>query len=133
MNVGPFFVKTHGLPPPCNHNHKIQLQGVKPTCVRLYQYLYYQKREIEHLVTEILHNGIVRTSSSPYSSPVLRVRKANGIWRICVDYRALNKDTMKDKNIISNIDKLLDELYVPTIFSKLWHRYHQIRMNSKDI
>lgn len=67
----------------------------------------------------MLHSGFIRPSQSPFSSPVLLVKKKDDTWRFCVDYRALNHVTVKDKFSIPTVYEHLEIMSAPTINQRL--------------
>lgn len=82
----------------------------------------------------MLDLGIIQQSSSPFASSVLLVKKKDGEWRMCVDYRRLNAHTVKNRFHMPIFDEIVDELGGIYVFSKLDHRssYHQIHIKEGD-
>lgn len=123
------------LPPHRTYDHSVPLTAdAHPFNLRPYRYTPLQKDEIERQVAAMLKAGTIFPSASPFASPVLLVKKKDGSWRFCVDYRRLNSLTVKNKFPLPVIDELLDELAGTLYFSKLDLRagYHQIRMCPDD-
>jgi hypothetical protein len=130
------FQEPTDLPPERAIDHKIPLQpGSEVVNTRPYRLSHSQKNTMEELIHNLLRNQVIRPSGSPYSSPTILVKKKDGTYRLCIDYRKLNKVTVKNKFPIPVIEDLLDELNGATIFSKIDLRsgYHQIRMHAADI
>nr|GEU35335.1 hypothetical protein [Tanacetum cinerariifolium] len=124
------------LPPKRSHDHRIPpLLNTQPINIRPYRHPPIQKDAIEVMVKELLDSGVIKPSTSPFASPIVMVKKKDNTWRVCVDYRQLNKHTVKDKFHILIIEELIEELHGAIIFSKLdlRSRYHQIRMQKEDI
>lgn len=129
------FSEPNSLPPQRQLDHAISLESdARPCNSRPYRYSPLQKDEIERQINEMLAAGIITESMSPFASPVLLVKKKDGTWRFCVDYRRLNELTIKNKFPLPVVDELLDELAGTKFFSKLDLRagYHQIRMRPED-
>ena len=85
-------------------------------------------------MTKLINHGFIRPSKSPYGSPVLFVKKKDGSLRMCIDYRALNKITIKNKYPLPRIDELLDRLFGVGVVTKIDLRsgYHQVRVALGD-
>nr|XP_016447594.1 PREDICTED: uncharacterized protein LOC107772617 [Nicotiana tabacum] len=115
--------------------HAIKVEEEPKTNARLVQLLVEYSRLFEAL-RQMLDQGIIQPSCSPFASPMVLVGKKDGSWRLCVSYRNLNKYTLKNKFTIPPIvEDLLDELGGSKIFSKidLSSGYHQLRMAKEDV
>ena len=124
------------LPPKRNIAHTIPLeQGHKPPFRPIYRLSPLELNEVERQITELLKQGLIEPSSSPFGSPVLFVTKKDGSLRMCIDYRGLNKITIKNKYPLPRMDQLLDALSGAKVFSSLdlQSGYHQIRIPEEDV
>lgn len=128
-NFFEIFAPPTALPPSRACNHSIPLiPGALPVFIRPYRYPPALKDEIERQVNDMLSQGIIQPSSSPFSSPVLLVRKKDGTYRFFVDFRQLNVLAAKGKFPVPVFDQLMDELAHASWFSTLDLRagFHQI-------
>ena len=126
----------HSLPPRRNVDHQIELEsGHQPPSRSPYRMSSVELEELKKQLDELLAKGHIQPSQSPFGAPVLFVKKKDGSMRLCTDYRALNKITIKNKYPLPRIDELLDQLNGAQFFSKIDLRsgYHQIRIHEVDV
>ncbi|GKB23578.1 putative reverse transcriptase domain-containing protein [Tanacetum coccineum] len=92
-------------------------------------------KELSEQLKELSDKGFIRPSSSPWGTPVLFVKKKDGSFRMCIDYRELNKLTVKNRYPLLRIDGLFDQLQGSSVYSKIDQRsgYHQLRVREEDI
>ena len=114
-----------GLPPARNIGHTIPLEpNAVPPFRPLYRLSPLEQAEAKRQIEEYLAKGWIEPSSSPYGAPILFVPKKNGQLRMCVDYRALNKVTVKNKYPLPRIEDLFDKLRHAMMFKKLHSVLH---------
>ena len=100
------------IPPDRGFEHIIELEeGAKPVITTPYRHPRHYKEEIEKTIKELLDMRHIRPSSNPFSSSMVLVKTKDGILWMCIDYRTLNKRTIKNRYLIPRIDELLDELH----------------------
>ena len=111
------------------------VQGATPASITLYRMAPVELKELKLQLQEFLGKGFIRPSVSPWGAPVLFVKKKDGTLRLCVDYRQLNKMTVKNKYLLPGIDDLFDQLKGASVFSKIDLRseYHQLRIKDTDV
>ncbi|WVZ97513.1 LOW QUALITY PROTEIN: hypothetical protein U9M48_043040 [Paspalum notatum var. saurae] len=126
-----------GMPPDRDIEFLIELlPGTAPIAMRQYRMAPIEHEEVKKNIDELLAKGYIRPSSSPWAFPVLLVEKKDtDVKRMCVDYRALNKVTIKNKYPLPRIDDLFDQLQGACVFSKIDLRsgYHQLKIRPSDI
>lgn len=124
------------MPPERSVDHRIEVvPGSEPPNRAVYRMAQDELAELKKQLTGLLAQGFIRPSVSPYGAPVLFVKKKDGSMRMCVDYRALNKITVKNRYPLPRIDDLLDRLCGAKVFSKidLASGYHQVRIAPEDV
>lgn len=124
------------IPPARDVDHRIDIvPGSAPPSKPTYRMSPRELDELKTQLDDLMGKGLIRPSTSPYGAPVLLVRKKDGAWRFCVDYRALNAITVKNKYPLPRIDELFDRLQGAKYFSKIDLRtgYWQIRVHPPDV
>ena len=125
-----------GMPPKREIEFRIDLApGTTPLHKRPYRMAANELAEVKRQLEELKEKGYIRPSTSPWGAPVIFVEKKDKTKRMCVDYRALNEVTIKNKYPLPRIDDLFDQLKGATVFSKIDLRsgYHQLRIREEDI
>ncbi|GKB97344.1 putative reverse transcriptase domain-containing protein [Tanacetum coccineum] len=125
-----------GLPPIQEIEFQIELTpGATPVAKSPYRLAPSELEELSGQLKELQDKGFIRPSSSPWGAPVLFVKKKDGSFRMCIDYRELNKLTVKNSYPLPRIDDLFDQLQGSQFFSKIDLRsgYHQLRVHEDDI
>ena len=125
-----------GLPPRREVEFSIDLiPGAGPVSIAPYRMAPAELVELKKQIEELLEKQFIRPSASPWGAPVLLVKKKDGGSRLCVDYRQLNKLTIKNKYPLPRIDDLMDQLHGASVFSKIDLRsgYHQILVKAEDV
>ncbi|KAD5318277.1 hypothetical protein E3N88_18223 [Mikania micrantha] len=125
-----------GLPPARPVEFRIDLvPRATPVAKSPYRLAPSKMQELSNQLQELLDKGFIRPSYSPWGAPVLFVKKKDGLFRMCIDYRELNKLTIKNRYPLPRIDDLFDQLQGAQYFSKIDLRsgYHQLRVQDEDI
>ncbi|GJY69987.1 putative reverse transcriptase domain-containing protein [Tanacetum coccineum] len=125
-----------GLPPTRQVEFQIDLvPGAAPVARAPYRLAPAEMQELSAQLQELSDKGFIRPSSSPWGAPVLFVKKKDGSFRMCIDYRELNKLTVKNRYPLPRIDDLFDQLQGSRVYSKIDLRsgYHQLRVREEDI
>ncbi|GKA53061.1 putative reverse transcriptase domain-containing protein [Tanacetum coccineum] len=125
-----------GLPPTRQVEFQIDLvPGAAPVARAPYRLAPSKMKELSEQLKELSDKGFIRPSSSPWGAPVLFVKKKDGSFRMCIDYRELNKLTVKNRYPLLRIDDLFDQLQGSSVYSKINLRlgYHQLRVREEDI
>ena len=109
-----------GLPPEREIDFSIELMpDTQPISIPPYRMAPAELKELKEQLKDLLDKGFIRPSTSPWGAPVLFVRKKDGSLRMCIDYRQLNKVTIKNKYPLPRIDDLFDQLQGAKYFSKI--------------
>ncbi|GJW86224.1 putative reverse transcriptase domain-containing protein [Tanacetum coccineum] len=125
-----------GLPPARQVEFQIDLvPGAAPVARAPYRLAPSEMKELSEQLQELSDKGFIRPSSSPWGAPVLFVKKKDGSFRMCIDYREFNKLTVKNRYPLPRIDDLFDQLQGSSVYSKIDLRsgYHQLRVREEDI
>ncbi|KAD4586366.1 hypothetical protein E3N88_23967 [Mikania micrantha] len=128
--------KLPGVPPYREVEFTIDLvPGAEPISKAPYRMAPTELKELKEQLEELLDIGFIRPSVSPWGAPVLFVKKKDGTMRLCIDYRELNKITIRNRYPLPRIDDLFDQLQGAKCFSKIGLRsgYHQLKIKDSDI